>query len=91
MNKKKKKKDYVLSRESITPTTSTGKSITTVDDLPDEDEGNVNDVVETTTETNQPIVEPTLPLESFDSEVNQAAQDSFMALRNRNKNLKDNC
>jgi len=84
-------KDYVLSRESITPTTPTGKSITAVDDLPDEDEGNVNDVVETTTETNQPIVEPTLPLESFDSEVNQAAQDSFMALRNRNKNLKDNC
>jgi hypothetical protein len=39
-------KDYVLSRESITPTTPTGKSITAVDDLPDEDEGNVNDVVE---------------------------------------------
>jgi hypothetical protein len=84
-------KDYVLSRESITPTTPTGKSITAVDDLPNEDEGNVNDVVETSTETTQSIAEPTLPLESFDSEVNQAAQDSFMALRNRNKNLKDNC
>jgi len=41
-------KDYFLSRESITPTRATGESITNVENLPDEEEGNVNDVAETT-------------------------------------------
>jgi hypothetical protein len=43
-------------------------------------------------ETTQPINETSSQLTlDFNSEVNQAAQDSFMALRNRSKNLKDNC
>jgi hypothetical protein len=37
-------KDYVLYRESLTPTTPTGESITNVDNLPDEEEGDINNV-----------------------------------------------
>ena len=84
-------KDYFLSRESITPTRATGESITNVENLPDEEEGNINDVVETI-ETIQPIVESPLESESdFTSEVNQAAQDSFMGLRDRNRDAKRKC
>lgn len=75
-------KDYVLSRPNITPSKSNGETISKVDE----------EVDTTTTETQStaPISNVSEQLD-LSAEYNQAAQDSLMAIRNKNKKNKDNC